>query len=209
MAEHEIELGTWSRTGQFELFRGYQTPRYTITSRIDVSRLLNDAKPRDVSAYRACLFAIGAGVHAVPELLMRFRGDRVFRHDAVELSMTVPQVAGGFGYAYVPFVEEFGAFDAQSRFIIDQVAQGGVLAPNTGQRDDLAYLSCLPWMDFTSISNALPGPEDCIPRISWGKFVERGDGWDMAMALDVHHALVDGEQVGRFFDLVQRALDRV
>lgn len=209
MAEHLIDLATWPRTPQFELFRTYQAPRYVVTTRIDATHLMTRAKLRGVSPYRACLYAIGAGVHGVPELLTRFRGDHPLRHDAVDLSMTVPLEKGGYGYAYVPFAESFTDFDAASAAIIQQVAQGGLLAPNTGQRDDLAYLSCMPWLDFTSITNALPGPEDCIPRISWGKFVQRGDGWDMAIALDVHHALVDGEHIGAFFDVAQRALDKL
>lgn len=89
------------------------------------------------------------------------------------------------------------------------VAAGGVLSANSGARDDLAYLSCMPWLDYTAINNALPGPDDCIPRVTWGKFVEHNGRWDMAMTLEVHHALVDGAQVGAFFAAVQRALDGV
>src|ERR671916_366731 len=63
------------------------------------------------------------------------------------------------------------------------------LAANTGQRDDLAYLSCLPWLDYTSLDNALPHAEDCIPRVSWGKFVETGGRWSCAMTMEVHHVL--------------------
>lgn len=162
-----------------------------------------------LSPYRACLYAIGVGLHAVPELRMRFRDDTVVQHDMVTLSMTVPTHSGTFGYAYVPFVADFEAFDAQAKRMIDQVAAEGALQANQGERDDLAYLSCMPWLDYTSINNALPGPDDCIPRVSWGKFVNQGPEWDMAMTLEVHHALVDGEQVGTYFAQVQRALENL
>ena len=100
-------------------------------------------------------------------------------------------------------------FDAQAKTLIDDVARGGALKANNGERDDLAYLSCMPWLDYTAINNALPGPDDCIPRVSWGKIVAKDGRWDMAMTLEVHHALVDGAQVGAFFDAVQAALTRV
>lgn len=140
---------------------------------------------------------------------MRFRGDTVVAHDMVTLSMTVPTDAGSFGYAYVPYVADFGAFEAQAAALIGKVAKGGVLQANSGERDDLAYLSCMPWLDYTAINNALPGPDDCIPRVTWGKFVERDGRWDMAMTLEVHHALVDGAQVGAYFAAVQAALDQL
>jgi chloramphenicol O-acetyltransferase type A len=64
-------------------------------------------------------------------------------------------------------------------------------------------------MDFTSIDNALPGPDDCIPRVSWGKNVETQGRWSCAMTIEVHHALVDGRQVGDYFAAVQSAVDRL
>lgn len=209
MAEHPVDLDTWPRAAQFRFFRTYERPHYAVTARLDVTRLMTLRKPQGVSAYRACLYAIGAGIHGVPELLMRFRGDTVVRHDAVDLSMTVPTKTGSFNYAYVPYDPDFAAFDNRCAALIAAAAAKSALDANAGARDDVAYMSCLPWLDFTSINNALPGPEDCIPRVSWGKFVDHGPRWDMAMALEVHHALVDGAQVGAYFAEVQAALDRL
>jgi chloramphenicol O-acetyltransferase type A len=209
MAEHAVDLETWPRADQFRFFRRYQRPHYAVTARLDITRLMTFRKPAGVSAYRACLYAIGAGIHGVSELLMRFRGEAVVRHDAVELSMTVPTKAGSFNYAYVPYNADFPTFDDQCAALIAAAAENTVLDANAGERDDLAYMSCLPWLDFTAITNALPGPEDCIPRVSWGRFVDHGGRWDMAMALEVHHALVDGAQVGAYFAEVQAALDRL
>ncbi len=210
MPSRLVDLATWPRADQFRFFRTYAKPHYAVTSRIDVTRLLRDLKPAGVSPYRTCVYAIGAGIHAVPELCMRFRGDTVTRHDAVELSMTVPLANGNFNYAYVPFQPDFVAFDTQCAAIISATAAGSGLNANSGARDDLAYLSCMPWLDYTAINNALPGPDDCIPRVSWGKFVTNAaDGASMAMTIEVHHALVDGRQVGDYFAAVQAALDAV
>ncbi|MEJ8561212.1 chloramphenicol acetyltransferase [Yoonia sp. GPGPB17] len=208
MTYHIVDLETWPRAAQFHFFRGYQQPHYATTTRLDVTHLMA-RKADGVSPYRACLYAIGAGLHAVPEMCMRFRGDVVVAHDMITLSMTVPTDAGSFGYAYVPFVANFDTFDTQAKALIDEVAKGGVLQANSGERDDLAYLSCMPWLDYTSINNALPGPDDCIPRITWGKIVEREGRRDMPMTLEVHHALVDGAQVGAYFAAVQKALHEI
>ncbi|MEM8693775.1 MAG: chloramphenicol acetyltransferase [Pseudomonadota bacterium] len=209
MGEALVDLETWTRADQFRFFRTYDRPHYAVTSRLDATRLMTERKPQGVSAYRATLYAIGAGMHGVPELLMRFRGDTVLQHDAVELSMTVPTKNGSFNYAYVPFRADFGQFDTKARSLIEAAGAKTTLDANSGERDDVAYMSCLPWLDFTSINNALPGPDDCIPRVSWGKIVERSGRWDFAMTLEVHHALVDGAQVGDYFRIAQEALDRI
>ena len=205
----EIDLATWSRAGQFNLFRTYDRPHFATTARVDVTALMTRGKPRGVSPYRAFIHAIGTGVNTVPALKMRFAGDRVYEYDEISLSATVPRPGDTFGYAFIPYIEDWGRFDESCKAIIEETARGADLGANTGQRFDLAYLSCLPWIDFTALDNALPGPDDCIPRFSWGKFVESPEGrWSCPVAVQVHHALVDGLQVGQFFESAQKSLDR-
>lgn len=208
MAERAIDLASWPRAETFRLFRSFDRPHYAITSRIDVTRLVAELKPAGVSPYRACIHAIGAGIHAVPAFRTRFRGDTVVEHDRVVLSMTVPLQDGSYGYGYVPFEPEWPVFDPLCEKEIAEVAARGGLGANEGFRDDVAYLSCLPWLDYTSLTNAMPGPDECIPRVSWGRFAEDGNGrHSVAMTTEVHHALVDGRHVGLFFEAVQAAVD--
>ncbi len=203
-----IDLETWPRTGRFRLFKSYARPHFATTARLDVTGLLTRLKPRGVSPYRACLFAIGTGLNGIEAFRTRFAGDRVVEFDSIALSMTVPRPDDSFGYAYVPFDSEWESFDAHCKAVIDATAHGADLGANTGQRLDLAYLSCLPWVDFTAFDNALSSAEDCIPRFSWGKFVEAPDGrWSCALSVQVHHALIDGLHVGQVFAATQTALD--
>lgn len=210
MAERVVDLASWPRAETFRHFRAYQRPQYAVTSRIDVTRLVVALKPAGVSPYRACIHAIGTGLHAVPELRMRFRGDVVVEHDTVSLSMTVPRPDGTFAYAYVPFEPDWRVFDPLCERTMAEAAARGGLGANEGERDDVAYLSCLPWMDYTGLTNAMPGPDDCIPRFSWGRFTEDGHGrHSVAVTLEAHHALVDGAHMGRFFADMQAALDAI
>lgn len=208
MTDHLIDLEIWPRADQFQFFRRFERPHYATTCRIDVNRLMAQRKSTGVSPYRACLYAIGAGIHRCDALRIRFRETAVTRYEQITLSMTVPRPNGSFNYAYVPWTAEFSMFDTQAASLIAQAARQGSLNPNLGDRNDVAYMSCMPWLDYTSLNNAMPGPQDCIPRVSWGKIVQGTDGqWDMAMTLEVHHAVVDGRDVGQFFELVQQAIN--
>lgn len=209
MTETLVDLETWPRAAQFRWFRSYGRPHYATTSRLDVTHLVGRRENDGVSFYRASLFAIGQGLHAVPELLMRFRSETVVRHNNVSLSMPVPTPAGSFSYAYVPYVPDFVAFDTQAKAIIAKTSLYDDLNPVGTDKDAVAFLSCMPWLDYNSIDNAMPHKDDCIPRITWGKYVPERDRWRMAMTLEVHHALVDGAQVGAFFSAVQAVLDGI
>lgn len=206
MTGRPVDLKTWGRAEQFRFFRGFERPHYAITTRIDVSRLMAVRKHRRLSPFRTVIHAIGTGLHAVPELRMRFQSDRVTLYDRLLLSPTIPLENGDFRYTYLAWLKDRDAFDRHANERIEAVRAGQPLNANDGSIQDVAYLSCLPWLDYTSLDNAIPGTDDCIPRVSWGRIVPKGDGHDVAMTIQVHHALVDGRQVGQFFDATQAAL---
>jgi chloramphenicol O-acetyltransferase type A len=76
----------------------------------------------------------------------------------------------------------------------------------TASGDDIIYHSVLPWLRFTSFANALPG-DDSIPRIVFGRVVREGGRMKMPVAVEVHHALVDGADVGKFFERYAEELE--
>ncbi|WP_136439260.1 CatA-like O-acetyltransferase [Pacificoceanicola onchidii] len=206
MATHPVDLSKWPRAAQYRLFRGYERPHYAITVRLDLTHVMA-RKASGLSPYHACLFAIGAGIHAVPELCMRFRGETVVRHDRVSLSMPVPRADGGFNFGYVPFDTDFARFDKIAAQRIAQARAATDLNPiDDSIGDAVVFASCLPWLDFTALDNALPNAEDCIPRVSWGKIVPEQGGFRAAMTIQVHHALADGAHLGVFFETVQETL---
>ncbi len=204
-----VDLNAWPRAAQFHFFRTFQRPHYAITTRVDVTRLMYLRKSLGFSPFRTCIHAIGVGLHSVPEMRMRFKGDAVTLFDSVQLSSTVPLENGDFRYAYFDFHPDRATFDKAAAETMDAVKSADSLNANDGSQQDVAYLSCLPWLDYSSLDNALPHADDCIPRVSWGKIVPKGDGYDMAMTIQVHHALVDGRQVGDFFQATADSLSGV
>lgn len=204
MTGDPVNLTTWRGADQFRFFRTYERPHYAVTSRVDVTALMR-AKDR-LPVFRTCLWAIGGALHAVPELRMRFRGDAVTLYDTIDLSPTIATGDGDFRYTYIPWQPDRAVFDEDAARLIAEVRAGQPLNANSGELDAVAYLSCMPWLDYTSLDNALPHADDCIPRVSWGKIVPKGDGFDMAVTLQVHHALVHGYHVSQFFDALSATL---
>lgn len=201
-----IDINTWTRAPQYKLFRNFEKPHYATTVRMDVTALMAAKTARGVSPYRGSLYAIAAGLHDVPALRTRFKGDVVTQYDRIDLSMTVPRADGSFGFGYLAFDPDFAAFDAAAKGEIDR-ARTAPVEPDKDGRNDLAYLSCTPWLDYVSITNAMPSREDCIPRIGWGKIVADRDRFVMSMTIEVHHAIADGLHVGAFFDATQSTLN--
>lgn len=208
MIETEINLSKWHRAGSYKLFRGFKAPHFSVTFRLDVSRVVA-AKSQGLSPFRACLYSIAKGFHEIADLRTRFVPDgRVVQYDRLTLSHTIGMADGSFGYCYVEYDPDWEAFDAASKSEIEEVRGGSVRKANLGTRADMIYLSCLPWLDFTSMTNAMPGPDDCIPRLSWGRFVTGPDGrTTCAFCAEIHHATADGAHVGAAAKVIQDTLD--
>jgi chloramphenicol O-acetyltransferase type A len=73
---------------------------------------------------------------------------------------------------------------------------------------NLIHFSAVPWIDFTSYTHArsFSWPDSC-PKISFGKMVEENNKKTIAMAIHVHHGLMDGYHVGEFVSLFQEMMD--
>ena len=203
-----IDLATWSRAEQFRFFRGFERPHFAITARVDATRLMQAKADAGLSVFRTCLWAVGAGLNAVPEARMRFRGDDVTLYDRFDLSPTIALPSGDFAYTYIPWQSDRAAFDTEAARRIAALRDGAPLSPNDGaDKQDVAYLSCVPWLDYTALGNAMPDARDCIPRVGWGRIVPTATGHDMAMTVEVHHALMDGRHAAQVFAATQEALD--
>lgn len=210
MVATDIPLDTWPRRETLALFRRFQKPQYSVTVRVDVTRILaRRAEEAGFSSYLACIHAIGTALHDVPELSWRIRGDGVVAHDRVVLSPTLRFNDNRLGFTYLDWHEDAGTFALQARTTIAATLERGELRPGVDGQDGVAFLSCQPWLDFTAFDNPVFEADDCIPRVTWGRYTPEVTGrWAMAVALQVHHGLVDGVHVAQFFRALQEAANR-
>ena len=202
----KLDLGTWPAVEQFFFFRTFERPHFAVTVRMDVTRLMALKASDGLSPFRTVLWAIGSGLHGVDEMRIRFDGDDVTVFDTVRMSPTIGLNNGDFRFTYLYWDKDRAAFDATAATEIARIREGMIHNPNDPAKMDIAYMSCLPWIDYAAMDNALPHAQDCIPRLSWGRIVPKGDGLDMAMTAQVHHAVIHGRQVAAFFEATQDAL---
>ena len=72
--------------------------------------------------------------------------------------------------------------------------------------ESLFFVSCVPWLSYTALTQPTPTPADSNPRITFGKFTQEGDRVLLPVNLTANHALVDGLHLAAFFDgMAQRA----
>lgn len=204
-----LEWSAWKRRELADFFGRLDCPFYSVAFRVDVTRLFAHAKAERLSVYHSVLWASMRAVNAVDAFLYKLRDGGVVRHDFLSPSFVEPTEGDLFKIVNVDWrqAEPLDAFcarvkaksDAQERFI-DEAAEA---------RDDFVYVSCLPWIDFTALTNETSfDRDDCVPRLTWGRITEGADGRrTMAYSVQANHRVLDGRHIGQFSAALQAELD--
>jgi chloramphenicol O-acetyltransferase type A len=175
--------------------------------RLDVAALKQALQARGGGGLAlACHFVALAATREVTELRCRFAGEQgVQVMPVVHASTTVLRDDGSFGFALLRHHERFSAFAAGGRDAL-QTARGadGVVEPDVPP-ESLIHCTTLPWLHFTSFTHARDAAQDAdIPKLAFGQVVTDGPHAWLPLAIEVHHALVDGLHVGRYVQHMQQ-----
>jgi len=202
-----IDQSTWSRREQFELFKTFGSPYFSITADVDITAYRN-ALPHGERFTVGIVHALASAANAVPEFRQRIRGNGIIEFETVHPSIIVLNQEEAFRFCAFPFVSDYVAFakDAPARMERAKAADSMLTLQD---QDDYLFLTGLPWISFTGVMHAAPTQApDSVPRIAWGKYRDVTGRIMMPLNVQVHHALVDGIHVGRFYAKVEEILGR-
>ena len=204
-----IDMRTWKRRDHYLWFRKYEQPFFSVTVDVDVTAAWNASRRRAApSFFLTSLFLMLNAANAVEAFRLRLRPRGVWRHDRVAVGPTIMRPDETFGFVRLEPAPTLRQFASRGRAVIAAAEGQSGLVSNRLAGDDIVFHSVLPWLRFTSSTNALPGKGDSIPRIVFGRCVREGKCMKMPVSVEVHHALVDGLDVARFYERFAANLDR-
>jgi chloramphenicol O-acetyltransferase type A len=199
-----IDTETWSRRHLFRLFKDYDDPSFNVCADVEITPLLDFARARDLSLWVAYHFLSLKTANEVEPFRYRLRGERVLVHEHVDAGAIVLLEDESFTFVYFDYTEDFGAFHADAAAQVERARAEPPPLDARAERDDLIYHSVIPWVSFTSISHARDSRRrNGIPKIAFGKYREAGGRALMPVSVEVHHALMDGLHVGRYFERLE------
>jgi chloramphenicol O-acetyltransferase type A len=201
-----LDTERWSRSQQFHFFKTYDQPFFNICAPLDVTELLRLSRSEGGPAFFLTYhyLALRAANEEEP-FRYRLRGDRVLVHDRIDMGTTILLDGERFAFCYFEYDEDGARFLEKASAAVESLrASDGRLRPSEG-RDDLVHCSVIPWISFTSFSHArMRIPQDSVPKLVFGKYFADGDRFRMPVSVEVHHALMDGVHVGRYFERLER-----
>lgn len=201
MSFSEIDLDKWERREAFGFFSGISDPFYMVSFRMDVTDLYDYTKASGLSFYHGMIWACTGAVNDTEAFRVMIRDGRLVRTDRRDPSFTV--LKEGEEQFRIVTMDHIGDIDGFCREAARRSEEQKSFIDMSKESDSLIYLSCLPWIEMTAITNErdrnAPGAaDDSIPRIAWGKYTEEGGRKKLTISVEANHRFIDGVHIGRF-----------
>lgn len=204
----DIDMNTWPRREIYDFFSPISNPFYSVTFTLDVTNLYRYVKERGLSFYYGLVYLCTQAVNRVEAFLYTIEDGRVRMYDWRQPSFT--DLEKGSEFFRVVYVPCEGSIDDFCRAAREKSESQHFFFDPTAETNDLIYFSCLPWMDVTGLTNERNlDPDDAIPRIAWGKYIDVNGRKQLHISLEINHRFIDGVHLGRFNEELCRLIEEL
>ncbi|CAN5210070.1 CatA-like O-acetyltransferase [soil metagenome] len=200
-----LDLEHWPRRAAWEFFRGYDNPYFNVCAPLEVTSLIEFSRStEDVPFSLAALHLALRAANECEPFRYRIQDGKVIVHDHIHAGTTALLEGELLAFVYYDYHEDFATFRLGAARAKEALGNHAIAIDARADRTDLIHFSSLPWVAFTSISHARNwGREDSVPKITFGRYHRVGDRIEIPVSVEVHHALLDGVHVGRYFERLQ------
>ncbi len=204
----KVDFSNPHRQKHFEFFMEMARPHFSVCVNVDITKFRSFLKQQEFSFTPSIVYLISRTANEIQEFRYRIRGRQVVEHESVHPSFTVlTEVAKVFSFCHVTYQPEMSSFIVAARQQMELMKKNPIVEDEE-RRDDWLFLSSFPWASFTGIQHPMQSPaQDSVPRIVWGKYFEEAGKIKMPLSVQAHHAVVDGRDIGRYFERIQELLD--
>ena len=198
------------RRDAFLFYRGFSQPFFSVCVTVDVTALRPALRAAGVGSLTLAthFVALRLAQRLEPWRARLDADGSAWLYDTVHASTTVLRPDGSFGLALLRNATRFADFCAAGAAALDDArTRAHGFAP---QQEDQAVIHCttLPWLHFSQFSHARQvGGGDSRPKLAFGRIDVGADGRArLPLAVDAHHALLDGRHVAEFVQGFEHAM---
>ena len=193
-------------------FINFLSSRYTMSARVNVENLWIKSKEQDLSFFVMSLGALMNALNDVPEMRRRIIDGGVIEFESLDAVCPImDKEETVFKEIRIEGPQRFYNILKWHDYVVDyqlNVLEGVDKAfdVDTMERDkiNIANFSCIPWVDFDSITNATAAGNAIQPLITWGKVNEN---YEMTVSITVSHIFVNGLELAKFYKNAQENFD--
>ena len=211
-----INYDSWERRENFEFFKKYLNPCYSVTCDVECTQAFLNSKKNGSSFFLKYLYSILRAVNEISELRYRLEEDNIIViYDKVSAITPIAIGSNGkFHSVNIPYKESYFEFCKVAEAIISNIPENTSpyaaeksVNDNKHKRYDMILVAANPGLAFTSMTctqSSIQGSKK--PLINVGKASLKEGKYYIPVFINVHHGFCDGFHLTKFYNLVEEYL---
>lgn len=201
-----IEVKDFKRKEIFENFDKCSNPFITLTTKIDVTKVVEHCK-KTKKFYATFGYIITKTVNQIDNFKYRCKDNKIYYCDEIRSNYTQRYTESDtIGFYDVPVESDLKKYIYEYKKIENEFFSGNNNLSD--KKIDKIWLSCQPWFKFESFIPIFD--KKCsIPQFIWDRYENVGDKYYINLMISVHHGFVDGFHIAKFIELLNRNIENI
>ena len=203
----EVNPKETTRARAFELWMKAPNPMVTFFKTIDVTRLVNVSKRKNMKFNMLLDYCIGGAAASIKEFYLLPVGEQLMQYDSIAVNTIVRNKMGEVSSCDILYLEDLDEFNRQYLKNTTQVAE---TCQDLDLSDNCMVIGTSAIVD-TEIDGAV-GMNSGIfnnPFIIWGRYKKKWFRYYLPISFQFHHTQMDGAHAGRFLANLQESINRL
>lgn len=188
-------------------FQDFLTSRYSMTTRVNAQKTYEYSKENNIPFFNMTAACILEAINEIPEFKRRIIEDKVYEYEKINAISPIMQDDHTIREIEILPLSEHKSLTEYNEFIenkkknIDE--NRFLVEPSKRDILPICNLSCIPWINFDSMTNIIATSNQIMPVISWGKLVDE----KIPVSLTASHIFIFGYQFKQFYEKVEYYLE--
>lgn len=188
-------------------FKDFLTSRYSMTVRVNAQNTYDYSKNNNLPFFNMTSACILEAINEIPEFKRRIIDDKVYEYEKINAVSPIMQDDYSIREIEILPLSEHESLEEYNSYIENKKENiednQFLVEPSLRDMLPICNLSCIPWINFDSMTNIIASSNQLMPVISWGKLV---DG-KIPVSLTASHVFIFGYHFRLFYEKIENYLD--
>lgn len=188
-------------------FQDFLTSQYSMTVRVNAQNTYDYSKENNIPFFNMTAACILTAINEIPEFKRRIIDDKIYEYEKINAVSPIMQDDYSIREIEIPPLSEHESLEEYNSYIENKKENiednQFLVEPSLRDMLPICNLSCIPWINFDSLTNIIASSNQLMPVISWGKLV---DG-KIPVSLTASHVFIFGYHFKLFYENLEKYLD--
>lgn len=193
-------------------FINFQSSRYSISARVNVENTYTFCKQNNYSFFITVLGCLIKASNSIVQFKRRIINKEVIEFSSMDATCPIMKKEDDiYKEMRVKPINQFENFKKwhdyvkkEQNDILSLKKESFTIPMDKRDEENIINFSCVPWLDFDSVTTCIENGRQIQPLVTWGKFNKE---YEMTISLTVNHIFINGYELAEFYKIAQYYLN--